>query len=52
MRALAVNVDTKNGAVVLKGSAPTDAAREKAAGIAKAVKGVTSVDNQLVVKAG
>ena len=52
LRALAINVDTKNGAVVLKGSAPTDAAREKAAAIAKAVKGVTSVDNQLVVKAG
>ena len=32
-------------------SAPTDATREKAGNIAKAVKGVNSVDNQLVVKA-
>jgi osmotically-inducible protein OsmY len=36
----------------LNGSAPTEAAREKAATIAKAVKGVSSVDNKLVLKAG
>lgn len=46
-----INVDTKNGAVTLNGSAPTEAAREKAGNIAKAVKGVQSVDNKLVVKA-
>jgi len=49
---LKINVDTKEGAVTLSGSAPTEAAREKAGGIAKAVKGVRSVDNKLVVKAG
>ena len=48
---LKINVDTKDGAVTLNGSAPTDAAREKAGSIAKAVKGVHSVDNKLVVKA-
>lgn len=45
-----VNVDTKNGAVVLKGNVPTDAVRERAAAIAKTFSGVQSVDNQLVVK--
>lgn len=47
-----INVDTKNGAVTLNGSAPTEAAREKAGTIAKAVKGVSSVENKLVLKAG
>jgi len=45
-----VNVDTKNGAVVLKGNVPTDAVRERAAAIAKTFSGVQSVDNRLVVK--
>lgn len=48
---LKINVDTRNGAVTLKGSAPTAAARDKAASLAKTVNGVNSVDNQLVVKA-
>lgn len=48
---LKINVDTRDGAVTLNGSAPTEAAREKAASLAKAVKGVNSVDNKLVVKA-
>ncbi|MGH8857924.1 MAG: BON domain-containing protein [Polaromonas sp.] len=52
LSALKINVDTKNGAVTLNGSAPTEAAREKASSIAKAVKGVNAVDNKLVVKAG
>jgi osmotically-inducible protein OsmY len=52
LSALKINVDTRNGAVTLNGSAPTEAAREKAATLAKAVKGVNSVDNKLVVKAG
>ena len=51
LSALKINVDTRNGAVTLNGSAPTEAAREKAATLAKAVKGVNSVDNKLVVKA-
>lgn len=52
LSALKINVDTKNGSVTLNGPAPTLAAKEKATTIAKAVKGVTSVDNKLVVKAG
>ncbi|MCZ8255098.1 MAG: BON domain-containing protein [Polaromonas sp.] len=51
LSALKINVDTRNGAVTLNGSAPTDAARDKAATLAKAVKGVNSVDNKLIVKA-
>lgn len=51
LSALKINVDTRNGAVTLIGSAPTEAARDKAATVAKAVKGVNSVDNKLVVKA-
>jgi len=51
LSALKINVDTRNGAVTLNGSAPTEAARDKAATLAKAVKGVNSVDNKLVVKA-
>ncbi len=47
---LKINVDTRNGAVTLNGSAPTEAAREKAAALAKGTKGVNSVDNKLVVK--
>lgn len=48
---LKINVDTKDGTVTLNGNAPTEAARDKAGSIAKAVKGVRSVDNKLVVKA-
>lgn len=51
LSAFKINIDTKNGAVLLKGSAPTAAAKDRAATIAKAAKGVMSVDNQLVVKA-
>lgn len=52
LSALKINVDTKNGGVTLNGPAPTLAAKEKATTIARAVKGVTSVDNKLVVKGG
>lgn len=51
LSALKINVDTKNGAVTLSGSAPTEAARDKATTLAKAVKGVNSVDNKLAIKA-
>lgn len=44
-----IDVDTTDGKVVLKGSAPSDAARERAAATALAVAGVTAVDNQLRV---
>lgn len=50
LSALKINVDTKNGAVTLNGSAPTEAARERAGAVAKTFNGVQSVDNKLVVK--
>lgn len=50
LSALKINVDTKAGAVSLKGPAPTAAAKARAEEIAKGVQGVTSVDNQLEVK--
>lgn len=45
-----IDVDTREGRVVLRGSAPTREARERAARLATGVDGVLSVDNQLVVK--
>lgn len=50
LSALAINVDTKNGVVTLNGPAPNEAAKARAETIAKAAKGVKSVDNKLVVK--
>ncbi len=52
LSAIKIDVDTKNGAVTLNGPAPTAAAKDKATTIAKAVKGVSSVNNKLVVKPG
>lgn len=49
LSALKIDVDTVAGKVVLKGTAPNDTARERATTLAKAVSGVTSVDNQLQV---
>lgn len=49
--ALRIDVDTKDGAVTLNGSAPTPAAKTRAEEIAKAVQGVKSVSNRLEVKA-
>ena len=51
LSALKINVDTVNGAVTLNGPAPSTVARDRAETIAKAVAGVTSVNNQLVVTA-
>jgi hyperosmotically inducible periplasmic protein len=42
-----IDVDVKNGAVTLKGRVRSEKARTKATAVAKKVKGVTSVDNQL-----
>ena len=50
LSALAINVDTKDGVVTLNGPAPNEAAKARAETIAKAAKGVKSVDNKLVVK--
>lgn len=52
LSALKINVDTAAGRVVLQGSAPSSQARDHAAMLARAVKGVVSVDNQLKVEAG
>ena len=50
LSAFKIDVDTKQSVVSLYGPAPSEAARERATVIAKAVKGVTSVDNKLTVK--
>jgi len=51
LSATKIDVDTKGGTVMLKGPAPNPAAKTRATEIAKAVKGVSAVDNQLEVKA-
>lgn len=50
LSALRINVDTKNGHVSLSGSAPNASARERAQTIALSEKGVTGVDNRLVIE--
>lgn len=50
LSALRIDVDTVNGTVSLKGTAPDQAARQRATELASSVKGVTSVDNQLEVR--
>lgn len=50
LSALRINVDTVNGAVSLRGSAPNADARSRATTLASAVRGVTRVDNQLEVR--
>jgi hyperosmotically inducible periplasmic protein len=52
LSAVKIDVDTKNGVVTLTGPAPSADARQRATDLAKNVKGVSSVDNQLTVKAG
>lgn len=47
---LRIKVDTKNGHVSLNGSAPNANARERAQAIAMSEKGVTGVDNGLVIE--
>jgi hyperosmotically inducible periplasmic protein len=49
---LDVNVDVMNGRVKLTGWASTVAERSKATELARAVKGVKSVDNQIKIKEG
>jgi len=50
IRALLINVDTYEGVVTLKGEVKTAAQRTTAVGLARKVKGVKSVRNELVVK--
>lgn len=49
LSALRIDVDTAQGRVVLRGSAPDRAALERATQLAQAVQGVVAVDNQLRV---
>lgn len=49
LSAIKINVDTKDGVVTLTGPAPTSAAKDRAADIARNVKDVKSVNNQLAV---
>lgn len=50
LSALRINVDTSEGRVALRGTAPNMAARDRATQIAAAVEGVRSVDNQLQIR--
>ena len=50
LSALQINVDTANGRVVLRGTAPDTAARERATQLARSVDGVATVDNELNVQ--
>jgi hyperosmotically inducible periplasmic protein len=50
LSALRINVDTKEGHVSLYGSAPNEAAKQRAQTIAASEKGVSGVDNQLVIE--
>lgn len=45
-----INVDTKDGRVALFGSAPNEAAKQRAQQIAMAQNGVSAVDNQLAIE--
>ncbi len=52
LSAIRIDVDTQNGVVTLSGPAPSVTARERASEIARGVKGVSSVNNQLTLQAG
>jgi hyperosmotically inducible protein len=52
LSAMRIDVDTVDGKVSLRGTAPDPTARERATALASAVDGVVSVDNQLVVGKG
>lgn len=49
LSSLKIDVDTAQGRVALKGTAPDAASRDRATQIAASVKGVVAVDNQLRV---
>ena len=49
LSALRINVDTVEGRVALRGTAPNSAARDRAAQLAQRIDGVKAVDNQLTV---
>ncbi len=45
----ALDVSSKDGVVILKGRVDTDKAKSRATHLAKKIKGVKNVDNELVV---
>ncbi len=49
LKATKIDVDTRNGHVVLSGTAPDTGSRERATSLARAVDGVVAVDNRLTV---
>jgi hyperosmotically inducible periplasmic protein len=49
LSAMRIDVDTVDGKVALKGTAPNEGARERATQLAQAVDGVRTVDNQLTI---
>ncbi len=51
LSALGIDVDTHEGRVSLQGVAPSEAARQRAQTVAQSEKGVTAVENKLVVQA-
>jgi osmotically-inducible protein OsmY len=51
LSALNIDVDTSNGNVILRGTAPDATAKGHATELVKQIDGVDSVDNQLVVAA-
>lgn len=50
LSALRINVDTTGGQVILTGSAPDRAAKDRATALASRIKGVTRVENRLDVR--
>lgn len=50
LSALKIDVDTRDGKVMLTGTAPSSVARDRATTLAKSVKGVVSVENRLDVR--
>jgi osmotically-inducible protein OsmY len=48
----AINVDSDNGVVTLKGRVDSDDTKKRAEAVAKRVSGVTAVKNELQVKGG
>jgi hyperosmotically inducible periplasmic protein len=50
LSALKIDVDTRGGRVLLKGTAPDAPSRERATLLAQGVEGVVSVDNQLEIR--
>ena len=50
MKASAINIDSANGVVTLKGTVGSEAERARAVQLARETAGVTAVKDQLVVR--